>query len=204
MIYKIVNNQAPVYFKNILPNKVSDINTYPVRNSENFITKNYRLECFKRSFIPYGCALWNDLDLSIRNSASLSIFSNALVPPYFKNVEQRLQKTLYSFGDRFLCSMHCQLCVGCSKLNSHLYSNLRVLDSPKCSCGAAVESVHHYFFQCENYKDIRVTLMNSVSEICRVSLKLLLYGDAKLSGDDNKTIFSYVQKFIMDSKRFDN
>jgi len=57
MIYKIMNNQAPNYLKNIIPNRKFEVVPYPLRNSEDFIVPGSRLESFKRSFIPYGATL---------------------------------------------------------------------------------------------------------------------------------------------------
>ena len=78
MIFKIQNNLAPQYLRNILPARIKDTVPYPVRNSKNFVKLNCRLKCFKQSFMPYGTELWNDLPLEIRNISTLSGFSKAL------------------------------------------------------------------------------------------------------------------------------
>ena len=45
-------------------------------------------------------------------------------------------------------------------------------------------------------------MSNVVSQLCHVTLDVLLSGDSSFSIDINSKIFSIVQKFIKDSKRF--
>ena len=203
MIYRIVNNQAPSYLKNILPNKVGDVVPYPVRNSENIVTIKCRLNCFKRSFFPHGIELWNNLDTDIRNSVTLLSFSNALKNKTLYSNEQKERKILHPYGNRYTSFIHSRLRVGCSLLNNHLCLNLCVKDNPSCLCGSNNESVEHYFFVCNRYTNSRTELINSVTQICEVNLNVLLYGNLSLTLDQNKLIFEYVHKYIKDSKRFD-
>lgn len=90
MIYKIINDQAPLYLKEILPKKISEIVPYSVRNSQNFKIPFCRTQSFSRSFIPFGCTLWNELDLNYRQALTLSSFNNLLQSSI--NKEERKKK----------------------------------------------------------------------------------------------------------------
>ena len=184
--------------------KVGDIVPYPVRNSDDFITLKCTINCYKRSFIPYGTELWNTLDPATRHLTTLSSFSNALLNKSLYNSDQKKRKCLYTYGNRYANIIHSRLRVGCSQLNSHLCHNLRVKNSPECFCGANNETVYHFFFVCNRYNHFRLELFNTVSQVCPVTLKTLLYGDCSMSLDQNKIIFSSVHQFIIDTKRFDS
>ena len=81
LIFSIENGLAPKYLHDILPPKVKDVIPYSVRNKDNFIVPPCRLECFKRSCIPSGINLWNELDINIQNSVSLSESESLYKPP---------------------------------------------------------------------------------------------------------------------------
>ena len=70
-----------------------------------------------------------------------------------------------------------------------------------CRCGS-IENTEHYLLQCRLYQQPGVEMPNSVSQLCHVTLDVLLSGDCSFSIDINSKIFSIVQKFIKDSKRF--
>ena len=74
-------------------------------------------------------------------------------------------------------------------------------DSPRCRCGS-IENAEHYLLQCILYLQLRTEMLNSVSQLCHVTLDVILSGDSSLSIDTNNKIFLSVHKFIKDSKRF--
>ena len=74
-------------------------------------------------------------------------------------------------------------------------------DSPLCRCGD-IENSQHYFLYCHYYYEQRNEMLSSLSQLCNVSLDVLLFGDSSLSVDVNTQIFAVVQKFIRDTKRF--
>ena len=42
----------------------------------------------------------------------------------------------------------------------------------------------------------------AINHLCQLSLNILLYGDPNLNDNDNKQIFLSVQKYILNTKRF--
>ena len=69
----------------------------------------------------------------------------------------------------------------------------------------AFEDPYHVLFTCPLYTQIRVVMLDSISNIApdiAPGLSLLLRGDINLTFDHNKAIFEYVQAFIRTSSRF--
>ena len=77
-----------------------------------------------------------------------------------------------------------------------------IVDSPYCTCGD-IEDTHHFLLVCHQFTDLRRELINSVSVICQLNLKVLLCVDISLTFDQNKHTFKAVQEFIIYSKRFE-
>ena len=103
-------------------------------------------------------------------------------------------------GDRHTQILHTRLRTKCSSLNYDIFiRNLN--DSPFCRCGN-IENAEHFLLQCRFYRLQRLEMFNSVSQLCHVTLDVLLFGDSSLSLETNSQIFLLVHKFIKDSKRF--
>ena len=93
--------------------------------------------------------------------------------------------------------------MGRSQLNEHLFQ-IGIKESPACSCGAASESIWHYFLTCPRYIIIRDILHLSInSASASFCLNTILFGDSDCNLEKNITIFLSVQEFIEKSKRFD-
>ena len=81
-----------------------------------------------------------------------------------------------------------------------------------CQCGFAPENVHHFFFECPLYHQLRIIFIDYVSHLLNPhivvniidNVTLLLYGDRSLSDYVNKCLLLSTIKFIIDSKRFDS
>ena len=94
MMFKIVNNDAPVPLCQILPKQKE--NPYTLRSKEVIREPFCRLEVFKRSFFPRTIKLWNQLPNHIHGSESLSVFKRYLTP------ESPEILALYYYGERWL------------------------------------------------------------------------------------------------------
>ena len=98
---------------------------------------------------------------------------------------KRFKRILYNHGIRYWNCIHARLRIGCSGLNDHLYSNLHVIDTPNCSCGASSETVFHYFFQCDRFEDEREQLFQNISLFTKINISIIIYGETNLSLEDN-------------------
>ena len=92
--------------------------------------------------------------------------------------------------------------IGCSGLNYDLHTNLHVINSPSCRCGAPQETANHYIMECILYDDQRLELRDVVSAICPFEFKTLMHGNEDLSYKDNCRIFDAVHKYLEVTKRF--
>ena len=71
LLHKIINNKAPVYLQDLLPDTVGATSSYDLRNSANFEVPFTRLCSFETSLFPPTLKLWNELDLCIRSILQL-------------------------------------------------------------------------------------------------------------------------------------
>ena len=113
--------------------------------------------------------------------------------------------TTFSHWPRKENIVHCQLRYNCSNLKHHLFTS-HLSDSSCCPhCAYTCEDTTHFFFQCPEYTDIRNFLISEIRNVLpslRIDLSLLLYGSDNVDSSTNCKIFSIVQKFIKESKRF--
>ena len=202
LMHKMINGVAPTYLQNLIPSLSSQTHRYPTSNRHNLVKIKCESESYRNSFLPKTVKNWNLLPLETRNITDFQAFKNILK----KSIPKA--NLLFYEGDRRNNIAHARLRMGCSKLNSHLYYNIHVVDSPKCSCGLAVESIDHYFFFCPLYlisRELMVTGINQLTGLPKkeITRKLLLYGNKRFSLDINTEIFKIVQRYINETERFD-
>ena len=187
----------PCYLQDIFPNNVSTISHYNLRNSDNFITVPRRTELFNKSFIPSSVDMYNQLDVNIKSSATISSFKTHMrekfkcpsVPNHF------------IVGNRFYSVIHARLRNGCSALNFDLHRN-HLSEVTFCQCGSPVEDAEHYFFKCPKYVNERITLFRATRQFHPLSTSALLIGKQSLSQRENDILFQHVQSFLKQTRRF--
>ena len=74
--YRIYKNQSPSYLYNLIPLQTSSRIT---RSSNNIPCFYFKHNFFKNSFFPSVIIEWNNLDISIHNSNSLSNFKKSIL-----------------------------------------------------------------------------------------------------------------------------
>ena len=119
---------------------------------------------------------------------------------YQINKNIRKSPKYYMIGIRFAQIQHTRLRTSCSSLNHHLFSK-NIVNDPHCLCGT-FETTKHYLFECQRFSAARTEMINKISRYCMPSLNSLLFGDDHLNNNSNSEMFLAVQKFIIDSKRF--
>ena len=89
--------------------------------------------------------------------------------------------------------IHRQLINSPSNLNADLYRDF-IRDNCICdNCGSQTENAYHFFFECPQYSEERITLFNCISNMGmqkRLSLHLTLYGDSDIFYVENITLFN--------------
>ena len=103
MMYKIVNGHVPVYLQELLPDTVGNNTTYQLRNNEEMRVPFARLEIFKKSFILSMIDAWNKLDITTKNSPTISSFKTLTKP----NNEPK-REILY-YGSRWASIHHSRI-----------------------------------------------------------------------------------------------
>ena len=199
---------SPSYLKDLLPARVCERTHFTLRSSQNFTFFPVRTERFKRSFFPSTTKLWNDIDLEIRESDSISSFKRALVN-YF-NVPKYFSPFDYALDRYSSVRIHTRLRLGACALNYYLFK-IAVKSSPICSCGFDNETITHFFLQCPNHAALRSDFLTAAARIAfgqwfkysdQQKVELFLFGSSDMSNNENIEIFSHVQHFIRESKRF--
>ncbi len=196
LMYKILHGKVPEYLTNIhLELQGEAMHTYNLRNRGNLRIPLCRLYTFKKSFFPRAIESWNSLSANMKSSSSLEKFRQSI-----KKQSHELL-VLYYYGKRWPSVHHARMRMGCSKLNFDLFHNLHVVDTDKCECGAT-ETPEHYFLQCPFYHNEREILLRSIADIMPITTNNILYGNSSYSLDINKTLFTAVHQYIIDTKRF--
>ena len=154
LMYKLVNNQAPDYLSDLLPNTVGNCVTYGLRNDNSIRVPFTRTESYRRSFIPFGISTWNNLTAETKRLPSLEAFTGATKPKH-------QARKLYESGTRLPALYHARTRLGCSALNAHLCFNLHVIEYPSCLCGYELEDPMHFYLHCPLYTNER-NKMNDV------------------------------------------
>ena len=185
-----MNKETPAYLQSLLPDLVGDLRPTS-RYATNYYNHSARTETFKSSFILSAIDIWNNSGPEARS------ISSVVQTMKFE------RKHLFYVGKRNVNILHAQLRLGCSKLNSHLFS-LHVIDSPACICGSNNEDSEHFLLYCPLYDNIRRLLIHDLATIIdnqHLSTETLLYGNDSYDLQTNIKIFEVVQTFLLDSNR---
>ena len=201
--FKIKRYGKPEYLLNKIP---SNQIRYSTRNADQVETYYCRTDIFKNSFFPYTIIEWNKLDIDIRKSKSYATFRNTLL-----KVGRPIQRAIYSINNPVGLKLLTRLIHDLSHLNEHGFNhNFETCINLLCSCSLEIESTSHFLLHCHHYTNIRVTLLNSISEIigntfnindeCLVNL--LLFGSQKYTEIDNSHIVNATINYLLISGRF--
>ena len=167
---------------------------------------------YKKSFYPQTIDDWNDLNLNIRNSPSISSFKKCL-----SKLAGSKPNPLFLLNSSTASIIHTRIRLGLSGLSSQRCDYNHIND-PKCvSCGGFREDPLHYFLLCPSYDVPRTTLLEGVCALMGNNhieidftkrcfrdffIDTLLSGTSMLTLNENVAIVNIVQTFIKDTHRF--
>lgn len=157
-----------------------------------------KYDTYTKAFIPDAIGKWNSLNSDIKKSTSIRQFqrsisnnsSDSKIPKYFLH------------GKRVANIIHTKLRHNCL-LNYDLHRR-NIVDSPNCICGKK-EDVFHFLFVCKLFSNARNTLFNELFQIQNLGIidsHTLPWGNDNLDYKTNVRIFTAVQNFIINSRRF--
>ena len=191
--FKIVNGMTPGYLRDRIPEVIAT--GHNTRHSQEIPLIFCQSEKRRKSFFPSTIQSWRNLDEETRNSESIRTFKTRLnrniqpIPSYY------LRK------NRFAEIQHTRMRLNCSPLNDVMFQ-YGYVDSPKCACGAPVESIFHFLTECRLYNVLRTEILGPFQPEINGNKSILLYGDAARPTDWNMNLFNSVEKYILRTNRF--
>ena len=199
-IYKLLSTQCPKYPFDIIPSSES---FYDTRKKQRPFF-NCRTDCFKHSFFPIYL---NGRNLHQKyKTRSLLQFSKT----NFSFIRPS-KRSIFNVNDPEGVKYLTRLRLRFSLLNETKFTH-GFLDTlnPLCNCSLEVEDNEHFFLCCLNFENARRSHFIEVSSInssfknlpSHLKVKLLLFGDSKLSAISNNLILKASAKYIMTTNRF--
>ena len=139
--FKLIKNKSPKYLFNIF---LTVRSTYRARNIDNIPQFNVRHTFFRNSYFPSIVTEWNNLDKSIRNSESFSIFKKNILK-FIRPSPNSIFNCHNSKGVKLLTRLR----LGLSHLrDSKFKHSFQYSLNPICNCGTDVETTTHYLLHC--------------------------------------------------------
>ena len=136
--YKIFNEKSSSYLFNLLPNFNRVHNT---KLSYNIPPIKVRHDHIKNSFFTSASSESNQLDLNIRNSASLNTFEKKLL-----NFIQPCANSIFDIHNLLGIKLLVKLRLGLSHLHEHKFKYcFQDTLNPLCKCCKDIESTIHFF-----------------------------------------------------------
>ena len=199
MFYRITTNHSPGYLYDLLPRQMDLQNR--LRNQNNVRQIQTRLARFQGSYIPNCIHLWNELEISIRSQETFNLFKTRLRKHLLKNTRSYIR----SYGHGAGQINHARFRMGLSALNFHRH-RYNFIDHQSCDHCQQTEDVHHFLMDCPRYTHLRLQLMNELGQVPNLDITVMtthvLMHGSDVRSIDNRLIFRAVQKFIMNSQRF--
>ena len=174
---------------------------HTTRNSDNITPFKVTHNFFKNSFFPSVINEWNNLDLEIRNSASLDIFKKHLL-----NFIRSNSKNVFNINNPLGLKPLSRLRIGFSHLKEHKFKhNFPYSVNPLCSWGNEIESIVDFFLHCPNFRTQRQTLLNKLKSINASIMaenensvvRTLLFGRPDFNYSTNKEIINATISFAL-------
>ena len=201
---KIVLYQTRANIRECLPQLL--VSNYPNRH-RRFTRYSSTNKDFEKTFFPYILEKWEALDTKIKILGDMVEFKLQLSLIYKPKRYRH-----FNVGSKTCNSLHTQLRVGRTLLNSHLFA-IGLSPTPGCLCGATNESLQHFVLDCFLFSTERGTLMEKLENLTDAKLKnlnktellnIILFGESIDNPEKyhhNKHIFLSVQNFLRATKR---
>ena len=154
---------VPDYFQDLKPEKSTPGRyIYMFRNKDEFVSPEWRLKTYQKSFLPFAVSLWNSLKEDTRTISNYELLKETLMG----NVNDN---PLFHLGTSQEQIIMARLSMHSSDLKGHLHS-LEIIESSACFCGFKNENEIHFFLACPLYYRPRVTLLNALAHIAPLTV----------------------------------
>ena len=115
---KMTHNLAPLYISFLVPQSVSNISRYNLRNSNNLQTIDARSTLYYNSFLPSTVRAWNNVNDEVKQSYSLNTFKG------FLSKDKLLVPKHFYVGHREVQVLHTGLRTNCSSFKVVIVTDL--------------------------------------------------------------------------------
>ena len=201
--FKLTMNQSPTYFYQLVP-PVRSVK-YNLRRANVHEINIERTNRFDSTYFQNCIKEWNQLDVSIRSSQTISEVKRKLIQ-LVRPKRQSYFGVHDTEGVRYLT----QLRVKFSDLCEHRFRHNFHCLSPLCICGSGEENNEHFLLHCPGYVNQRKDYLDEVSNLIGSGIFeltsndlciLLLYGNGQFDTVTNRAIIEATVQFIQGSKR---
>ena len=205
LMYKILNKESPDYLYDIVQPylNIPNESRYQLRNNRIFNEPFCRTVSYTNSFFPNMICEFNKISDSLVDIHSIGQFKKILDRQLYVNNNANVNVVFKEYGPRKYNIILCQLRNSASSLNFDLHND-HLLDYPTCACGAPLETVQHFFFDCPRYINYRQDLYHCLyqHEHSHYDLEIILNGCHDCDTNTNKFILDSITRYIIDTKRF--
>ena len=190
--YKILNEKLPSYLFNLIPKFNRVHNT---RLSYNIPPIKVEHDYIKNSFFTSALSEWNQLNLNIRNSASLNTFKKKLL-----NLTRSCAISIFDIHNLFGIKLLARLRVGLSHLHEHKFKHcFQDTLNPLCECDKDIESTMHFFPHCTN---LLIPRKPSFKKLGKLMIASYLKDNQNYHSSISRLIIISTIEHVISTKRF--
>ena len=158
LLYKVFKIEHPKYLFNLFPARSKPYATITVGKILLIMTKHY---FFKNYFFPSAIIEWNNVDHSLRNSKSISVFEEKIL-----NFIRPYSNASFDCHSPRGIKLITRLGLGLSHLREHkVKHSFQETVNPLCNCDRDIESSTHFFLFCPFFINERHTLLSTIHSL---------------------------------------
>ena len=152
-----MKNEVAKYLINLIPKRKQTFNT----RNKHLPTHNCRT-VLSIHFFPCTLNDWFSIDVSIRDSESISLFKSKLL-----SFIRQVHDNIFNISDPQGLLLLTRLRLGFGHLTERRFRhNFQECMNPVCSFSPEIKDTSHYLLHCHHFTFHCIDLMNSVKSIC--------------------------------------
>ena len=196
-------NRSPTYLYQLVPPLRSV--KYNLRGANVYESNAERTNRFASTYFQNCIKEWNQLDVYIRSSQTISELKRKLI-----QLVRPKRQSYFGVHDIEGIRYLTQLRVKFSDLREHRFRHNFHCLSPPCICGNGEENNEHFLLHCPRYVNQRKDYLDEVSNLVGSRIfeltstylcTFLLYGNEQFDTVTNRAIIEATVQFIQRSKR---
>ena len=161
--YNLRNDQRPLYLFSEIPQERTL--HYSLRRPSVYEPNVKSTERFSHTYFQNCLSEWNQLDETIKNSPTISVFKRELV-----RLVRQTKKSFFGIHDIEGVRLLTRLRVQFSDLREHKFRHKFQCSSPMCICQTGSENNEHFFLHCPRHSNHRRDLLDRISSAIDIDL----------------------------------